>query len=400
LLAQDMTYAQSDSNQGVAPAARKKGIITQDEAARDPEGSCGEARGRRRHLDGHAPRHRSRRCSRWRVHPQGCPATAAPPRRELRWRPAATSAAVVQDRRPPTSPLRVHGLHGSLPEREHGSAIGSSFGSVLTPTDPRGSFRRPSSARKTRASASGSTRRLATYEGPRLRRDGLLRQRCREPLRDEQRGHPPHAELLRRPEERALGIPRRPGLEHADAEPRGLSPIPSDVFYSNDMDTNYQAGLTWARQPQVRLVFHATDEFALASRLRIPISTSGARSSSRRHSPPPRSTQPPPHPAGHFPGRHRQGDLRHEGDQRPPGTSRWRASSVPTRSTPIPRRSIRTPRRRAGVFPAPWTLSSSRALTSSARAFTATAAAATSRAWPRLHHQGARFVPGPTASGL
>jgi hypothetical protein len=29
------------------------------------------------------------------------------------------------------------------------------------------------------------------------------------------------------------------------------------------MDTNYQAGLTWARQPQVRLVYHATDEFTM-----------------------------------------------------------------------------------------------------------------------------------------
>lgn len=44
---------------------------------------------------------------------------------------------------------------------------------------------------------------------------------------------------------------------------RGLSPLPSDIFYSNVMDTNYQAGLTWARQPQVRLVYHATDELAV-----------------------------------------------------------------------------------------------------------------------------------------
>jgi hypothetical protein len=44
----------------------------------------------------------------------------------------------------------------------------------------------------------------------------------------------------------------------------GISPLPSDIFYSNDMDTNYQAGLTWARQPQLRLTFHATDEIALA----------------------------------------------------------------------------------------------------------------------------------------
>ena len=44
---------------------------------------------------------------------------------------------------------------------------------------------------------------------------------------------------------------------------RGISPMPSDVFYSNDMDTNYQAGLTWARQPQVRLVYHASNELAI-----------------------------------------------------------------------------------------------------------------------------------------
>ncbi len=45
---------------------------------------------------------------------------------------------------------------------------------------------------------------------------------------------------------------------------RGISPLPSDIFYSNDMDTNHQAGLTWARQPQIRLSYHATNELALA----------------------------------------------------------------------------------------------------------------------------------------
>jgi hypothetical protein len=44
---------------------------------------------------------------------------------------------------------------------------------------------------------------------------------------------------------------------------RGISPMPSDIFYTNDMDTNYQVGLTWARQPQLRLLFHATDELTL-----------------------------------------------------------------------------------------------------------------------------------------
>jgi hypothetical protein len=50
----------------------------------------------------------------------------------------------------------------------------------------------------------------------------------------------------------------------------GISPIPSDIFFSNNMDTNYQAGLTWARQPQVRLVYHATNELTLGLALENP----------------------------------------------------------------------------------------------------------------------------------
>lgn len=37
----------------------------------------------------------------------------------------------------------------------------------------------------------------------------------------------------------------------------GLSPMPSDIFYSQNMDTNYQVGLTWSRNPQFRLIYHA-----------------------------------------------------------------------------------------------------------------------------------------------
>jgi hypothetical protein len=57
---------------------------------------------------------------------------------------------------------------------------------------------------------------------------------------------------------------------------RGISPLPSDVFYTNDMDTNYQAGLTWARQPQIRLVYHATDEFALGLSIENPDQYTGS----------------------------------------------------------------------------------------------------------------------------
>jgi len=39
----------------------------------------------------------------------------------------------------------------------------------------------------------------------------------------------------------------------------GISPIPGNIFYSQDMDTNYQVGLTWTRAPQFRVVYHASD---------------------------------------------------------------------------------------------------------------------------------------------
>ncbi len=36
----------------------------------------------------------------------------------------------------------------------------------------------------------------------------------------------------------------------------GISPIPGDLFYTLNMDIAYQAGLVWARQPQIRAVYH------------------------------------------------------------------------------------------------------------------------------------------------
>jgi hypothetical protein len=38
----------------------------------------------------------------------------------------------------------------------------------------------------------------------------------------------------------------------------GIGPMPGDLFYSQDVDTNYQMGLTWGRVPGVRFVDHAT----------------------------------------------------------------------------------------------------------------------------------------------
>ena len=43
----------------------------------------------------------------------------------------------------------------------------------------------------------------------------------------------------------------------------GLSPLPGDVFFGQGLDTNYVLGLTWSRDPQFRLVYHANDRITL-----------------------------------------------------------------------------------------------------------------------------------------
>lgn len=50
----------------------------------------------------------------------------------------------------------------------------------------------------------------------------------------------------------------------------GASPIPSDVFFSQTVDTNYQVGLTWARQAQIRAIYHANRSWTAAVSLENP----------------------------------------------------------------------------------------------------------------------------------
>jgi hypothetical protein len=47
----------------------------------------------------------------------------------------------------------------------------------------------------------------------------------------------------------------------------GISPLPGNIFFSQDIDVNYQAGLTWARQPGIRVAYHPNSawSFALAA---------------------------------------------------------------------------------------------------------------------------------------
>ena len=44
---------------------------------------------------------------------------------------------------------------------------------------------------------------------------------------------------------------------------KGISPLPGDIFYSQDIDVNYQNGLVWGRIPEFRYVYHASDKVAL-----------------------------------------------------------------------------------------------------------------------------------------
>lgn len=41
---------------------------------------------------------------------------------------------------------------------------------------------------------------------------------------------------------------------------KGISALPGDLFYTNVIDINYVAGLTWTRQPGVRVLYHAAND--------------------------------------------------------------------------------------------------------------------------------------------
>lgn len=44
---------------------------------------------------------------------------------------------------------------------------------------------------------------------------------------------------------------------------KGLGVMPADVFFTQNMDTNYQVGLPWTRQPQFRVMYHPSDEWTM-----------------------------------------------------------------------------------------------------------------------------------------
>src|SRR3984893_7272526 len=44
----------------------------------------------------------------------------------------------------------------------------------------------------------------------------------------------------------------------------GISPLPGNLFFSQNIDVNYQLGLVWGRIPELRLVYHASPKAAVA----------------------------------------------------------------------------------------------------------------------------------------
>jgi hypothetical protein len=50
----------------------------------------------------------------------------------------------------------------------------------------------------------------------------------------------------------------------------GISPLPGNLFFSQDIDVNYQAGLVWGRIPELRLVVRPTSKVAVALALDSP----------------------------------------------------------------------------------------------------------------------------------
>ncbi|HEX3703780.1 MAG TPA: hypothetical protein VHU82_10630 [Vicinamibacterales bacterium] len=56
----------------------------------------------------------------------------------------------------------------------------------------------------------------------------------------------------------------------------GLSPMPGDIFYGQDVDTNYQMGLIWGRTTQFRFIAHATDAVTAGVSLENPQQYTGS----------------------------------------------------------------------------------------------------------------------------
>src|SRR5258708_6273528 len=55
----------------------------------------------------------------------------------------------------------------------------------------------------------------------------------------------------------------------------GISGLPGDIFYSQDIDVNYQAGLVWSRTPGMRVIYHPNSSWAMGVAVEDPEASVG-----------------------------------------------------------------------------------------------------------------------------
>ena len=67
---------------------------------------------------------------------------------------------------------------------------------------------------------------------------------------------------------------------------KGISALPGDLFYSQVIDVNYMAGLTWTRQPGMRVLYHATDKVTLGFSAENPDQYAGGSGGGSTFTPP------------------------------------------------------------------------------------------------------------------
>jgi len=67
---------------------------------------------------------------------------------------------------------------------------------------------------------------------------------------------------------------------------KSISALPGDLFYSQVVDVNYMAGLTWTRQPGVRVLYHGGDTFTMGISFENPNQYAGGQAGAPKITPP------------------------------------------------------------------------------------------------------------------
>ncbi len=163
---------------------------------------------------------------------------------------------------------RLHGLHPILPRQERGIEHGFQLRQRSAPITirPTGTLRKTNSVFRTRVlvcaltatsrvrTLSATTNSTSTARAERLTssfQTAPLSPRLRLFWVDVRKGK---IEFLAG-QSWSMLVPNR----------TGISALPGDLFYSQVIDINYVAGLTWTRQPGARILYHPSDKVTFSA---------------------------------------------------------------------------------------------------------------------------------------